>query len=104
MSSGSTKQLLNWIAETFHTAGFVNYEQVNMMDNFGQIMYNSLKEQGCVLADADSCRTLKLHEERFLRAGWDGAAAADMNSMCSSLPRVELDRYVTLYGLRAKLK
>ncbi|XP_055340027.1 leucine carboxyl methyltransferase 1-like [Paramacrobiotus metropolitanus] len=92
MNTGSTKQLLTWIAETFETACFINYEQVNMSDNFGQIMYNSLKEQGCVLADADSCKSLKFHEERFVKTGWTKASAADMNAMCSSLPRAEIER------------
>ncbi|OQV15711.1 Leucine carboxyl methyltransferase 1 [Hypsibius exemplaris] len=92
MSTGSTKQLLSWIAKTFHTAAFINYEQVHMDDHFGQIMFDALKAQGCLLADADSCKSLEMHEQRFLKTGWDGAQAADMNQMCGSLPQADVDR------------
>lgn len=92
MSTDSTKQLLTWIAQAYETAAFINYEQVHMNDHFGQIMFEALKAQGCLLADADACETLEMHENRFVRAGWTRAQAADMNTMCQSLPQADVQR------------
>ncbi|RXN02098.1 Leucine carboxyl methyltransferase 1 [Acipenser ruthenus] len=37
MTPEQSSRLVKWVADTFHTAMFINYQQVNMADRFGQI-------------------------------------------------------------------
>ena len=38
-----SQAIFEWIANKFIDVVFVNYEQVNMNDNFGRVMINNLK-------------------------------------------------------------
>ena len=50
--------LLKWFAANFKSAVFVNYEQVNMNDRFGEVMLSNLRQRACSLAGVDSCISL----------------------------------------------
>lgn len=51
----NSANLLTWISSNFTSATFVNYEQVNMNDRFGEVMLQNLRARGCSLAGVDAC-------------------------------------------------
>lgn len=84
--------LLKWLASNFTEAAFVNYEQVNMNDRFGDVMLNNLRARGCSLAGVDSCTSLDTQISRFVNCGWSGARAWDMCQIYDSIPIQERQR------------
>ncbi|XP_040829114.1 leucine carboxyl methyltransferase 1 isoform X3 [Ochotona curzoniae] len=96
MTPEQSANLLKWAARSFHTAMFVNYEQVNMGDRFGQIMIENLRRRQCDLAGVETCRSLESQKERLLACGWETAAAVDMMALYSRLPRAEVNRIEAL--------
>ncbi|GCC20144.1 hypothetical protein chiPu_0021283 [Chiloscyllium punctatum] len=87
-------ELIKWASTTFHTTMFINYEQVNMTDRFGQVMIENLQRRQCHLAGVDICQTLDTQKNRFLLNGWDHANAMDMMTVYNSLPQADIQRYV----------
>ncbi|KAM6950995.1 leucine carboxyl methyltransferase 1 [Aplochiton taeniatus] len=102
MTPQHSSNLLHWAADSFHTAMYINYEQVNMMDRFGQVMIENLQRRQCNLAGVDTCRSLELQKERFLKAGWEHADALDMMTVYSVLPQEDLARIERLEFLDEK--
>ncbi|XP_050442714.1 leucine carboxyl methyltransferase 1 [Adelges cooleyi] len=91
MRPESSSLLLQWIANKFNDVFFVNYEQMNMGDNFGRIMLDNLRNRGCELAGVDTCLSSQTQMDRFVRVGWDSARCWNMNNIYEHLP--EADRY-----------
>lgn len=87
-----TKELLKWIADQFPVAMFINYEQVNMADRFGDIMIENLKSRDCFLAGVEHCKSLETQKQRFLDVGWEGADAMEMLQIYKCLPQVDVHR------------
>ncbi|KAF6212746.1 hypothetical protein GE061_010454, partial [Apolygus lucorum] len=58
IESSSVSNLLSWIMSRFTSCMFINYEQVNMCDRFGEIMLENLRARGCPLSGVDACRSL----------------------------------------------
>nr|CAG4646371.1 EOG090X08O3 [Macrothrix elegans] len=77
----SSHALLKFLADKFSSTFCINYEQVNMMDRFGEVMLTNLRSRGCALAGVEACSSLKSQEDRFIINGWDGAEALDMNQV-----------------------
>lgn len=102
MTPEKSSKLLNWVAHTFPTAMFINYEQVNMNDRFGQIMIENLQRRQCNLAGVDVCQSLDSQKERFLTAGWESVKALDMMKIYSMLPREDVARIERLEFLDEK--
>ncbi|CAG5910799.1 leucine carboxyl methyltransferase 1 isoform 1-T1 [Menidia menidia] len=96
MTPLQSSNLAHWAAETFHTAMFINYEQVNMGDRFGQVMIENLQRRQCTLAGVESCQSLDSQKERFLRTGWEHADALDMITVYSMLPQDDVARIESL--------
>uniref|UniRef100_A0A671RG48 Leucine carboxyl methyltransferase 1 n=1 Tax=Sinocyclocheilus anshuiensis TaxID=1608454 RepID=A0A671RG48_9TELE len=92
MTAEQSSKLVNWVADTFPVAMFINYEQVNMNDRFGQIMIENLQRRQCNLAGVDVCQSLDSQKERFLSAGWESVNALDMMTVYSVLPREDVAR------------
>ncbi|XP_022341142.1 leucine carboxyl methyltransferase 1-like [Crassostrea virginica] len=92
IDSHKTKELLKWIADEFPAAMFINYEQVNMADRFGDIMIENLKSRDCFLAGVDACKSLSTQKQRFLDVGWEGADAMDMLQIYKCLPHADVQR------------
>uniref|UniRef100_A0A3P9IX54 Leucine carboxyl methyltransferase 1 n=1 Tax=Oryzias latipes TaxID=8090 RepID=A0A3P9IX54_ORYLA len=92
MTPSQSSGLIRWVAETFHTAMFINYEQANMCDRFGQVMIENLQRRQCMLAGVETCQSLDLQKERFLRSGWEHASALDMITVYSMLPQEDVGR------------
>jgi len=92
LPTSRTSPLLAWLAGAFQAAAFVNYEQVNMEDRFGQVMVEHLLARGCQLAGAAACRDAAAQEERFTCQGWNSATCWDMNQVYGHLPRGDVQR------------
>ncbi len=60
----NSNSLLKWFSSQFQSAVFVNYEQVNMNDRFGDVMLGNLRARGCSLAGVDSCITVDTQIQR----------------------------------------
>ncbi|XP_055376593.1 leucine carboxyl methyltransferase 1 [Condylostylus longicornis] len=86
------RNLLKWLAGRFESAVFVNFEQVNMNDRFGDVMLNNLRARGCSLAGIDSCLSLETQTSRFLECGWSGSRAWDMVQVYQSISPSERQR------------
>lgn len=56
--------LLKWLSGHFPSAAFINYEQVNMTDRFGDVMLSNLRSRGCTLEGVDACLTLDTQIDR----------------------------------------
>ncbi|XP_053326824.1 leucine carboxyl methyltransferase 1 [Spea bombifrons] len=102
MTPEQSSCLLKWATDTFSTAMFINYEQVNMGDRFGQIMVENLQRRQCNLAGVDSCQSLKSQMERMLRNGWETADAWNMMIVYSNLPQGDVGRIERLEFLDEK--
>ncbi|KAM9305887.1 leucine carboxyl methyltransferase 1 [Gastrophryne carolinensis] len=102
MTPGQSANLLRWAADTFPTAMFINYEQVNMADRFGQIMVENLQRRQCNLAGVEVCQSLQSQRDRLLSNGWHSADAWDMIRVYSSLPHNDVARIEKLEFLDEK--
>ncbi|XP_037363297.1 leucine carboxyl methyltransferase 1 [Talpa occidentalis] len=96
MTPEQSANLIKWAANSFETAMFINYEQVNMDDRFGQIMIENLRRRQCDLAGVETCKSLESQKERLLSNGWETASAVDMMELYSRLPRSEVSRIESL--------
>ncbi|XP_073993115.1 leucine carboxyl methyltransferase 1 [Rhodnius prolixus] len=92
IEAASIENLLSWLVQQFHTSLFVNYEQVNMCDRFGEIMLENLRARGCPLSGVDSCRSLETQTKRFIDSNWDGARAWTMIDVYSAIDPAERHR------------
>ncbi|NXN44078.1 LCMT1 methyltransferase, partial [Rhinoptilus africanus] len=102
MTPQQSANLLKWAASTFPVAMFINYEQVNMTDRFGQIMIENLQRRQCNLAGVEVCRSLDSQKERLLLNGWETAHAIDMMKVYSFLPQADVKRIEGLEFLDEK--
>ncbi|NWU69903.1 LCMT1 methyltransferase, partial [Pterocles burchelli] len=102
MTPQQSANLLKWAASTFPVAMFINYEQVNMADRFGQIMIENLQRRQCNLAGVEVCRSLDSQRERLLLNGWETVRAIDMMKVYSFLPQADVKRIEGLEFLDEK--
>ncbi|XP_039090379.1 leucine carboxyl methyltransferase 1 isoform X3 [Hyaena hyaena] len=96
MTPEQSANLIKWAAHSFETAMFINYEQVNMDDRFGQIMVENLRRRQCDLAGVETCKSLESQKERLLANGWETASAVNMMEVYSTLPQAEVSRIESL--------
>jgi len=97
-----TNRLMSWLASKFSSCTFINYEQLNMSDRFGQVMLDNLLTRGCVLAGAGACRDKTSQVERFTSNGWDSAQCWNMNEVYSLLSQAEVYRVEAIERLDEK--
>lgn len=89
------EQILKWAGTSFKNAVFLNYEQVNMGDTFGQVMITNLKSRHCELKSALACLTVESQVQRFERLSWEKGNALDMSTIYQYLPyedRIRIER------------
>lgn len=72
---GCSRAILKFASSNFKRCSFTLYEQVNLIDKFGQIMINSLDNHGCSLLGADECLSLDTQIRRFVDSGFDTVVA-----------------------------
>ncbi|XP_053212703.1 leucine carboxyl methyltransferase 1-like [Panonychus citri] len=78
MTVEHSNNLIAWISANFTQPAFINYEQINIFDRFGQIMVDNLRQRDVELLDLDSCKDLESQKSRFICNGWDNVEAWDM--------------------------
>ena len=64
VDTSAASALLKWLAGKFPNSIFVNYEQVNMCDKFGQLMLCNLRLRGCMLTGVEDCESLETQQRR----------------------------------------
>jgi len=87
-----TNKIIKYIADSFPTTFFVNYEQVNMTDGFGEVMMQNLKARDCLLRGVSACISVETQLNRFLTNGWTGGDCLDMKTLYRCLPQQDLQR------------
>ncbi|XP_026473376.1 leucine carboxyl methyltransferase 1-like isoform X2 [Ctenocephalides felis] len=87
-----SQKMLNLFASRFKSALFINYEQVNMNDRFGNVMLSNLASRGCCLDGVSACANIETHQQRFLDAGWLGCHSWDMVKIYNMLSSAERER------------
>ncbi|XP_071440902.1 leucine carboxyl methyltransferase 1 [Hetaerina americana] len=96
VDAASTGRLLDWISSTFSSVFFVNYEQLNIGDKFGEVMQRNLRSRGCSLAGIEACLSKEGQEQRFTSHGWEGSKCWDMIEVYNSLPQSDMKRVEAL--------
>ena len=80
MSNEHSLSLLKYLSNTFSQCClFLNFEQINMNDRFGQIMAKNLKQRSCHLIGMDSCQSVDSQCERYINANYTSAHCLTLN-------------------------
>jgi [phosphatase 2A protein]-leucine-carboxy methyltransferase len=80
MSNDHSLDLLKYFSATFSQCClFLNFEQINMNDRFGKIMFDNLKQRSCHLIGIDSCQSLDTQSKRYLNANFTSANGITLN-------------------------
>ncbi|KAI1716248.1 leucine carboxyl methyltransferase domain-containing protein [Ditylenchus destructor] len=96
-------ELLKEITGKFETVSFINYEQVNMTDNFSKIMLDNLNHRGIILPGLPACESLQSQKRRFLNTGWHSVHSWTVNEIYQAyLNPVEVERIEKLEPLDEK--
>jgi len=102
VDQNKTSKMMLWLANKFSSCTFVNYEQLNMNDRFGQVMLDNLMSRGCMLAGVTACKDKITQVSRFTDNGWDSAQCWNMNEVYSLLPQAEVQRVEAIERLDEK--
>jgi [phosphatase 2A protein]-leucine-carboxy methyltransferase len=70
MSVESSSELLKFFATKFESIAFLNYEQVNTADKFGEVMVSNLKSRGIFLPGLPACDNIEAQKHRFVETGF----------------------------------
>ncbi|VDN16357.1 unnamed protein product [Dibothriocephalus latus] len=62
--TASSEALIKTLASHFTSAAFINYEQVNMNDKFGEIMVRSFRDRSCELPGLSACGSIDDQKQR----------------------------------------
>jgi len=103
VDQNKTSKMMSWLANKFSSCTFINYEQLNMNDRFGQVMLDNLLSRGCVLAGAGACQDKSTQIQRFVENGWDSAQCWNMNEVYSLLPQGDVSRVEAIERLDEKV-
>jgi [phosphatase 2A protein]-leucine-carboxy methyltransferase len=80
MSNEHSLNLLKYLSQTFSQCClFINFEQINMNDRFGHIMFDNLKQRSCHLIGMDSCESRNSQFERYKNANLTSAYCLTLN-------------------------
>ncbi|CAF0939086.1 unnamed protein product [Didymodactylos carnosus] len=79
MSLENSTNLLSYITQKFSTCFFLNFEQINMFDRFGQIMYDNLKQRCCHLLGIQACKSKQTQCQRFIDTNFQQAQLISLN-------------------------
>ncbi|EUB61062.1 Leucine carboxyl methyltransferase [Echinococcus granulosus] len=87
-----SSSLLSTLSNKFTQAAFLNYEQVNMQDKFGEIMQSHFRDRSCELPGLAACGSLEEQKSRFINNGWTEVHAWTINEVFSSFPQGAISR------------
>lgn len=80
MSNEHSTNLLKYFSSKFSRCClFLNFEQINMNDRFGQIMFENLKQRSCHLIGLESCQSLESQFDRYRNANFSGMNGLTLN-------------------------
>lgn len=80
MSDERSLELLKFLSSKFTGSCLsVNFEQINMNDRFGQIMFDNLKQRSCYLVGMNSCQSKNAQIKRYLDANFSSAQCLTLN-------------------------
>jgi [phosphatase 2A protein]-leucine-carboxy methyltransferase len=100
MSNEHSLNLLSYLSSTFASCClFVNFEQINMNDRFGQIMCDNLKQRSCHLIGMNSCQSKTSQCERYIQANLPYTHCITLNEFYENyLNRCERQRIESIDG------
>lgn len=75
MSNQDSSLLIQWLSNSFNNLSFLNYEQCNMKDRFGDIMLSNMNARQCDLMGVEACESLDTQMDRFKSHGLTHAMA-----------------------------
>jgi [phosphatase 2A protein]-leucine-carboxy methyltransferase len=70
MATDSSSALLKFFTDKFETLSFLNYEQVNTADKFGEVMLKNLNSRGIILPGLPACDNIDTQKQRFAKNGF----------------------------------
>lgn len=70
MNSEHSHSLLKYLSSTFKYCCFLNYEQCNLNDRFGEIMLANMQNRACKLLGVESCGSIETQINRFADCGF----------------------------------
>ncbi|CAF1072992.1 unnamed protein product [Adineta steineri] len=80
MSNEHSLNLLKYLTKTFSSCClFLNFEQINMNDRFGEIMFENLKHRSCHLIGMESCQSKESQCQRYLNANFTSSSCLTLN-------------------------
>jgi [phosphatase 2A protein]-leucine-carboxy methyltransferase len=81
MSNEHSLNLLKYLSNRFSQCClFLNFEQINMNDRFGEIMFDNLKQRSCHLIGMDSCQSTNSQYDRYVKADFTSADCITLNT------------------------
>ncbi|CEF69464.1 Leucine carboxyl methyltransferase 1 [Strongyloides ratti] len=90
MKPEKSEELIRSLSEYFKVISFINYEQVCLNDNFGQVMIHNLNQRGITLDGLSSCNSIQDQVDRFKKNGFNEVSIWKMNEVYSKyLPEQE---------------
>jgi [phosphatase 2A protein]-leucine-carboxy methyltransferase len=78
MTTDSSNGLLKYFTDNFRKCSFINYEQFNLNDKFGQIMIENMQMRSCKLLGIESCLTRTSQADRFRKCGFPNCKIISM--------------------------
>ena len=66
MNEEDSNGLIKYLFNSFENCCFVNYEQVNLNDKFGEIMLSNMEMRDCKLHGLNSCLSIQTQIDRFV--------------------------------------
>lgn len=81
----SSSSLIHWLRDSFKSIAFVNYEQCNIDDRFGNIMLSTMSAQNCDLMGAEACKSIITQKERFISNGLTSIQAWTLSQIYNDL-------------------
>uniref|UniRef100_A0A0N4Z5C3 Leucine carboxyl methyltransferase 1 n=1 Tax=Parastrongyloides trichosuri TaxID=131310 RepID=A0A0N4Z5C3_PARTI len=103
MNPAKCNELLKCLTNYFDVVSLINYEQVCLNDNFGQVMVRNLQQRGIILDGLSVCNSVDDQLERFNNCGFKHVSLWKMSDVYSKyLPETERIRIEGLEMLDEK--
>ncbi|KAG8223694.1 hypothetical protein J437_LFUL004059 [Ladona fulva] len=97
MRENESSQLIQWAAEIFENASFVNYEQIHPDDGFGMVMTNHFKKLHSPLLSIAAYPSIPSQNERYKKLGWSSCSIASVMDIFSHI--VHGEEYTKILNL-----
>lgn len=71
MNSTHSNSLLKYLSQNYEKCCFLNYEQCNLNDRFGEIMLSNMQARACELLGVEACSSIDTQYNRFVSSGFN---------------------------------